>query len=164
MLATSIRDNIAWGRDDASTGQIEDALKAADAGFVLVLPGGVDTVLGERGGSLSGGERQRLGLARALVGAPRLLVLDEATSALDVETEQRIAASIRRRQGEITVMSITHRLSSARHADRIVLLDQGKVVEQGSFSELMAAQRRFAAMWRAQEGHHEAAALSGLES
>lgn len=164
MLARSIRENIAWAQVEASTEHIEDALKAADAGFVFGLPGGVDTILGERGGSLSGGERQRLGLARALLGAPRLLVLDEATSALDVETEQRIAASILKRQGEITVMSITHRLSSARHADRIVLLDQGEVVEQGDFAGLMAAQRRFAAMWRTQDGRHEAAAFSGLES
>src|SRR5262249_40906361 len=143
---------------------IEGALKAADAGFVLGLPGGIDAVLGERGGSLSGGERQRIALARALLGAPKLLILDEATSALDVETERRIAASIQRRRGEMTVLTITHRLSSARDADRIVLLERGEVVERGSFAELMAAQGRFAAMWQAQEGRREAAAFAGAES
>jgi ATP-binding cassette subfamily C protein len=163
MLARSVRDNIAWNREDASAREIEEALKAADAAFVFAMPGGIEAVVGERGGSLSGGERQRLALARALLGAPRLLVLDEATSALDVETEQRIAASIRKRRGAITVMSITHRLSSARYADQIVLLDRGEVVERGGFAELMAAQRRFAAMWRAQEGHQEATALADSE-
>jgi ATP-binding cassette subfamily C protein len=165
ILARSVRDNIAWTRADVSTREIEHALNAADADFVLALPGGIEAMLGERGGALSGGERQRLALARALLGAPRLIVLDEATSALDVETERRILASIRKMRGEVTVMSITHRLSSVRDADRIVLLDRGVVVEQGGFSELIAAQGRFAAMWRAQEGHNVTAApLAGAKS
>jgi ATP-binding cassette subfamily B protein len=155
-----VRDNVAWNRQRASVREIEDALNAADAGFALALPGGIEAILGERGGALSGGERQRLALARALLGAPRLLVLDEATSALDVETERRILASIRKRRGEVTVMCITHRLSSVRDADHIVLLECGAIVEQGGFAELIAVQGRFAAMWRAQQGHREASALA----
>jgi ATP-binding cassette subfamily B protein len=125
-----------------------------------MLPAGIETILGERGGALSGGERQRLALARALLGAPRLIVLDEATSALDVETERRILAAIRKRRGDVTVLSITHRLSSVRDFDKIVLLEGGAIVQQGSFAELTATQGRFLEMWRAQEGHDQVEGLA----
>jgi ABC-type multidrug transport system fused ATPase/permease subunit len=110
----------------------------------------LDAIVRERGGSLSGGERQRLALARALLGTPRLLILDEVTSALDVETERRIADAVGKRRGRTTVLAVTHRLAAISDADLIVMMEAGRVVERGSFAELLAAQGRFAAFWRMQ--------------
>jgi len=127
-------------RDDA----LLEALRTARLDtFVEGLPAGLDTVVGERGVRLSGGERQRLALARALVRRPRLLVLDEATSALDYENEALIRQALERLHGETTVVMITHRLPLARSADRIYVLDRGRVVQSGSWEELMMADGRF---------------------
>jgi ATP-binding cassette subfamily C protein len=150
LFAGTIRANILWGREGFSDQKIVEAIEAADATFVLRLPGGLDAMLGERGGSLSGGERQRIALARALLGTPRLLILDEATSALDVETERRIAAAVRTRRGRSTILAITHRLASVADADMIVLLENGRVIEHGTVDELVAREGRFFEFWRHQ--------------
>ena len=121
-----------------------EALDAADASFVLRLPQGLDTDVRHWGSRLSGGERQRIALARALLGTPRLLILDEATSALDVETERNIIDSLRRRRGKTTILAITHRLAVVGRADLIVMMERGRIVDQGSLVQLQAAQGRFA--------------------
>lgn len=154
LFVGTIRDNITWGRPNIDDATVTAALEAAGAGFVLRLPGGLDTQVAERGGSFSGGERQRIALARALVGTPRLLILDEATSALDVETEREVTKALHLRRGNTTILAITHRLVSVREADMIVVLEAGHIVERGSFAALVAAEGRFAALWRSQmEGH-----------
>jgi len=150
VLAGTVRENVTWNRTDVPDEQIVAALKAADAEFILMRPGGIDAPVAERGGTLSGGERQRIALARAFLGSPSLLVLDEATSAVDPETERRISEALSRRRGKLTIVTVTHRLASVRDADRIVLLEHGAIVEKGEFSQLLAGQGRFAAMWHAQ--------------
>jgi ATP-binding cassette subfamily C protein len=111
------------------------AIAAADE-FVAALPLGLDTLIGERGIRLSGGERQRIGLARALLGRPTLLLLDEATSALDYQTERAVQAAIERLHGSMTIVIIAHRLSTIRHADRIFVLERGRLVQQGNWESL----------------------------
>jgi ATP-binding cassette subfamily C protein len=151
LFNDTVRNNLLWACPDASTADIEEALAAAAADFVTALPQGIDTVLGDRGIRLSGGERQRIALARALLRRPALLLLDEATSALDSENERRIQASIDRLHGEMTILIITHRLSTIRHADHIYVLEEGTVVEAGDWASLLAkAGGRFAALCAAQ--------------
>ena len=135
----TLRNNIALGVDEAEIdeAQVENAVKTAYLeDFVDSLPDGLDTVLGERGARLSGGQRQRVGIARALYHDPEVLVMDEATSALDSETENRISQAIAGLSGEKTVIIIAHRLSTVRNCDRIVLLENGRVVDTGTFDEL----------------------------
>jgi ABC-type multidrug transport system fused ATPase/permease subunit len=149
LFAGSVRDNVCWGRPFEDE-QVVAALRASDAHFALRLPEGVNTLIGERGGTLSGGERQRIALARALLGDPRLLILDEVTSALDPETERRVADAIRERRGRTTVIAITHRLSTLNDADVVVMLERGRVVASGTLDELRATSDRFCAFWQAQ--------------
>jgi ATP-binding cassette subfamily C protein len=151
MLHDTVRANLEWARPGATEADIWDALRLAAADeFVEDLPRGLDTVIGERGVLLSGGERQRLSIARALVRRPRLLLLDEATSSLDLENEQRIQQAIDRLQHRITIVVITHRLSTIRHADVIHVIDDGRVVQSGRWEALLADERgRFAQMARA---------------
>ena len=106
--------------------------------FVSGLPDGLDTIIGERGVRLSGGERQRIALARALLTKPQLLILDEATSSLDVENEKRIQESIEALHGNMTIVIIAHRLSTIRNADQIIVIDDGRVVETGTWDELIS--------------------------
>ncbi|MDC8802819.1 ABC transporter ATP-binding protein [Halomonas pacifica] len=161
LFEGSIRDNIAYGRPDASEDEIIEAAKVAEAWeFIRTLPRGLDTPVGERGVRLSGGQRQRLSLARALLKDPPILVLDEATSAVDNETEAAIQRSLRKIAHGRTVIMIAHRLSTIVHADRIAVIEAGRVVEQGSHAELLAAEGRYAAQWRVQTGSAEADALS----
>ncbi|MFN2323233.1 MAG: ABC transporter ATP-binding protein [Trueperaceae bacterium] len=161
----SVRANLRYGGPDADEAALWRALELAEARpFVEALPQGLDTVVGERGQKLSGGQRQRLALARAILKDPPVLVLDEATSAVDNETEaaiQRSLASVT--QGRTTV-AIAHRLSTIRHADEIVVLDQGRVAERGRHDELVAADGIYAGLWRVQTGERigrEAPALAG---
>jgi subfamily B ATP-binding cassette protein HlyB/CyaB len=123
--------------------------------FVLELPEAYDTVVHERGSSLSGGQRQRIAIARALVTNPRILILDEATSALDYESERIIQQSMRAIASNRTVIIIAHRLSAVRHADRIITIDHGRIVEDGTHEELVRKGGRYAALFRAQAGLHE---------
>ncbi len=137
LLHASIRDNLRWATAEADDAALTRALEQAAAGeLVASLPDGLDTIVGERGMRLSGGERQRIALARALLGNPSLLILDEATSALDHANEQAIQAALEAIHGRLAVILIAHRLSTVRHADRVVVMDGGRIVEQGAWAVL----------------------------
>jgi len=143
--------NIAYGREDATPQEVESAAKAAQIHeFIMSLPEGYDTQVGERGLKLSGGEKQRVGIARTLLKNPPILLLDEATSALDTETEQGILESLRAMGHGRSVITIAHRLSTVVDADKIVVLEKGHVVEEGTHAELLAKNGRYAAMWQRQ--------------
>ncbi|MEL6189782.1 MAG: ABC transporter ATP-binding protein, partial [Myxococcota bacterium] len=136
----TVAENIALGRPHATRPQIEEAARAAELhGFIVGLPDGYDTVVGDFGTTLSGGERQRLAIARALIKDPPILVFDEATSAVDNETEAAIHRSIARAAQGRTVIAIAHRLSTVREADQIVVLSEGRIVERGTHATLEAA-------------------------
>lgn len=135
----TIEDNIRFYRDELTQGDIEEAARQANIyDFIMSLPEGFKTTTGDRGVMLSGGQRQRVALARALAGKPQVLVLDEATSALDHESESLIQSSIKNLHGRVTVLIIAHRLSTVENADRIVVLERGRILEQGSPQELRA--------------------------
>jgi ATP-binding cassette, subfamily C, bacterial len=137
LFHDTIRENLLWARPAASEQELWSVLElAAAATFVQELPAGLDTIVGDRGGRVSGGERQRIALARALLRGPELLVLDEATSSLDTEHELAIRNALAVLHGRITLLVIAHRLSTVRHADSIVVLDRGRVVETGTWEEL----------------------------
>ena len=151
LFNDTIYYNIAYGRADATQADIEEAAKAAQIhDFVKSLPLGYNTTVGERGLKLSGGEKQRVGIARTLLKNPPILLLDEATSALDTETEHEIQESLITMGQGRTVLIIAHRLSTVVHADQIVVLEQGKVVEQGSHDELLAKEGRYSHLWNLQ--------------
>jgi ATP-binding cassette subfamily C protein len=153
LFHSSVRDNIAWGTVGLSSADIENAAHLAFADeFILELPDGYDTIVGDRGVRLSGGQRQRIALARALARKPELLILDEATSALDVESERRIQMAIDKIAGSITVLVVTHRLSTIRNADVINVLEGGRIVESGTWDELIASDGRFHALTLVQGG------------
>ena len=153
----SARENIAYGRPDASEAEIAEAARIAEAEvFVRDLPQGYDTIVGERGQKLSGGQRQRISIARAVLRDPPVLVLDEATSSVDNETEAAIQRSLERLAVGRTTIVIAHRLSTVRNADRIVVLERGRVAEQGRHEALLAAGGTYAALWRVQTGERDA--------
>jgi ATP-binding cassette subfamily B protein len=138
LFSGTLRDNLVYGRDTASAEDINDVLELAYAAeFVARLPQGLDTLVGEGGVGLSGGQRQRLAIARALLAQPRCLLLDEATSALDAQSEEYIGKSLNTLKGKMTVLVIAHRLSTVRAADRICVMDQGRLLAQGSHEELL---------------------------
>ncbi len=153
LFEGTVRENLAYGRPEAGFDALVAAARAADAHeFIARLPQGYDTPVGERGVKLSGGQRQRLSIARALLKDPPILLLDEATSAVDNETEAAIQRSLRRIAHQRTVVVIAHRLSTIVHADRIVVLDQGRIVETGTHAELLARGGAYAALWSVQTG------------
>jgi len=160
LFNDTIGYNIAYGRDGVSQEEIEEAARAAQIhDFIASLPEGYATQVGERGLKLSGGEKQRVGIARTLLKNPPILLLDEATSALDTQTEGEIQEALARAAQGRTVIMIAHRLSTVSGADRIVVLDQGVVVEEGTHSDLLARNGRYAALWQRQaSGQDEAAA------
>jgi subfamily B ATP-binding cassette protein MsbA len=134
----SVYDNILYGRLDATKEEIEEAAKAANAhDFIMELPDGYNTMLGDRGVNISGGQRQRIAIARAILKDPRILILDEATSALDTESERVVQEALNRLMVGRTSIIIAHRLSTIKNADRILVLDKGKLVEDGTHEELM---------------------------
>jgi ATP-binding cassette subfamily B protein len=158
LFNDTIRYNIAYGRDGATQDQIEEAARAAQIhDFIQSLPEGYDTMVGERGLKLSGGEKQRVGIARTLLKNPPILLLDEATSALDTETEASIQDALRRAGEGRTVITIAHRLSTIADADRIVVLQDGHVVEEGRHEELLSAQGRYYQLWTRQQAEEDAA-------
>jgi ATP-binding cassette subfamily B protein len=151
LFARSIRENLMTGKPDATDAEMMDALERAQAAdFIARQPEGLDTVIGERGRSLSGGERQRLSIARALLKNPPILILDEATSALDASTEQKLQKALDEVMKGRTTFVIAHRLATIRNATRILVFEQGRVVESGSFNELVAKGGHFAALAKAQ--------------
>jgi len=153
LFEGSIRDNIAYGRPDAEDAEVIAAARTAEAWeFIERLPQGLHTPVGERGVKLSGGQRQRLSLARALLKDPPILVLDEATSAVDNETEAAIQRSLKRIAHNRTVIMIAHRLSTIVHADNILVLEQGRLVEQGRHAELLARRGLYWSQWQVQTG------------
>ncbi|NEO66549.1 MAG: ATP-binding cassette domain-containing protein, partial [Moorea sp. SIO4G2] len=147
----SILENLRYGRPSASLDEVVEAAKAAQAHkFILALPDGYETVVGERGYRLSGGQRQRLALARALIKQPEILILDEATSALDSESEKLIQQALEQFQKERTVIVVAHRLSTIAEADQILVLERGEVVEQGTHKSLLHQGERYARYWKLQ--------------
>ncbi|ARP92547.1 ABC transporter [Bordetella genomosp. 9] len=153
----TIAENIAYGKPDATREEIVAAARAAHAHeFILRLPHGYDSLVGERGQALSGGERQRISIARALLIDPRILILDEATSSVDTATEKEIQKALDNLVRGRTTIAIAHRLSTLRKADRLVVLDRGRIVEQGNHEQLMAAGGAYYALYQAQARHAEA--------
>jgi len=164
LFSGTVAENVTYGDDDPDEGDLERALDLAGAAeFVADLPEGVDTQVGERGVKLSGGQRQRLALARALYRDPDVLVLDEATSHVDTETEAAIQESLARVTGDCTTFVVAHRLSTVRHADHIVVLDGGEVVERGDHEELLETDGLYATLWAIQVGDVEALPEEFLE-
>jgi ATP-binding cassette subfamily B protein len=159
LFNRTIRANLLIGRPDATHEDIERCCRMAEAhDFIIAKPQGYDTLVGERGIQLSGGQRQRLAIARALLKDPPVLILDEATSALDAATEARVQRALRALMSGRTTFVIAHRLSTVRDAEEILVFDQGRVAERGSFTELVAQQGRFADLVRTQLTGTEAAA------
>jgi len=153
LFNTTIRGNIALARPDATDEEIIAAAKAAEIhDFITSLPEGYNTVAGERGYRFSGGQRQRIAIARAVLKNPAILVLDEATSALDAASEHAINATLARIARGRTMISVTHRLSAVVGMDRVFLFDRGRLMEQGSHAELVAAGGIYSDLWRKQSG------------
>jgi ABC-type multidrug transport system fused ATPase/permease subunit len=160
LFSGTVHDNIAYGRPQAGDEEVMAAAQAANAHeFIMDLPDGYDALLGERGVNLSGGQRQRISIARAILKDPRILILDEATSALDSESEALVQEALGRLMHGRTCFSIAHRLSTVRHADRILVVQHGRIVESGRHDELVALNGLYARLVRQQFGLHAEPAL-----
>lgn len=160
----TVADNIAYGKRHATREEIEEAARRANAhDFILQLEKGYETQVGERGNKLSGGQKQRISIARAILANPKVLILDEATSSLDTQSEHLIQASLRELMEERTTFVIAHRLSTIMHADRIVVLVEGKVVEQGAHEELMERRGVYHTMFTQQFERHRDPAMERME-
>jgi len=157
----TVAENIAYARPDATRREIIDAArKAAAHDFICKMPQGYDTIIGSAGRSLSGGEKQRISMARAILANPRILILDEATSAVDTETELAIQESLEQLVQGRTTLSIAHRLSTLRNADRLIVVDDGKITEEGTHAELIEKKGTY---FKLMELQTKALAMRGLE-
>lgn len=153
----SVYDNILYGRLDATREEVEAAAKAANAhDFIMQLPNGYETMLGDRGMNISGGQRQRISIARAILKNPQILILDEATSALDTESERVVQEALDRLMVGRTSFVIAHRLSTIKNADKIMVLEKGQLIEQGNHDELMAMDGLYAHLYKIQYRSKEA--------
>ena len=158
LFNDTIYYNIAYGRPDATRAEVEAAAKHARIhDFILGLPDGYDAMVGERGLKLSGGEKQRVAIARTILKRPDILLFDEATSALDTHTEKEIQKSLREVSADRTTLIIAHRLSTVIHADEIIVLEAGRIVERGRHAALLARAGKYAAMWQRQQEVEEQA-------
>jgi ATP-binding cassette subfamily B protein len=156
LFNDSIEYNIGYGRPGATRAEIEAAARSAHIHeFIMRLPDGYGTTVGERGLKLSGGEKQRVAIARTLLKQPAILVFDEATSALDSKTERMIQAELEAIARDRTTLVIAHRLSTIVNADQILVLDHGRIIERGTYAQLLAAEGVFARMWRLQQQQPE---------
>ena len=157
LFNDTIAYNIRYGKPGATEAELRDAARIAQIhDFIMTLPQGYDSLVGERGLKLSGGEKQRVAIARTILKAPPILMLDEATSALDSHTEKDIQDALERVARERTSLVIAHRLSTVVHADNIIVLDKGKIVEQGTHLELLAKGGLYASLWERQREADEA--------
>ncbi|OXM88018.1 ABC transporter ATP-binding protein [Paenibacillus rigui] len=167
LFSSTIRNNIAYGVQNVSMEQIVEAAKLAKAhDFIMELPLGYDTIVGERGMGLSGGQKQRIAIARALIKNPKILILDDATSAVDMETEHEIQQGFQEVMAGRTTFIIAHRISSLRHADEIIVLDEGRIVQRGTHEQLMQQEGRYVETYKIQfadtpvaAAEHESGAL-----
>ena len=162
LFSDTIEGNIAYGRPDCSFEQVKRAAKMADANlFIQEMPDGYDTIVGERGVGLSGGQKQRISLARALLKEPAILILDDTTSAVDMETESYIQQQLKNIQRECTIFVIAYRISSIKDADLILVMDKGRIVEQGTHEELSRAGGYYEAAFRHQYGDFRESSTEG---
>ena len=145
LLHTTVRENLRYAKPGATDAEIEDAARAAQIhDLIASLPDGYDTMVGSRGHRFSGGEKQRIAIARTLLRDPRVLVLDEATSALDTETERAVQQAFDTLARGRTTITVAHRLSTVRHADQIIVLAHGRIIETGDHASLLAGHGRYA--------------------
>jgi ATP-binding cassette, subfamily B, heavy metal transporter len=164
LFNDTIRYNVAYGKPGSTDAEIEDAARRAHVlEFIQRLPDKWESMVGERGLKLSGGEKQRVAIARTLLKNPAIMIFDEATSALDSATEKRIQAELREIAKDRTTLVIAHRLSTIIDADQILVLNDGRIIERGTFRELLVANGKFAEMWRLQQ-QEEAAHANETES
>jgi ABC-type bacteriocin/lantibiotic exporter with double-glycine peptidase domain len=152
LFDTTVQENIALTNPDATIEEIIDAARIAHAhDFIMELPQGYNTRVGERGSALSGGQRQRLAIARSVLQRPRMLILDEATSALDYNTERQVCMNLQEAFAGRTALFITHRLATIRNADLILMMDRGRVAEQGTHGELMEKRGLYYCLYQQQD-------------